>query len=125
MSVVRSLAEVASRFGKNVRTAQRWKRAGLPRAPGGYDLERVEEWLKTKQYQGASFRALAEVREISELFELAIIHLRQGAEFLFQAVVKARGKGRGRLINRLIREILVSTMRQASLWQEKGGESPE
>ena len=119
--IVKKLSDVARYFGKTPRTVQRWKRAGMPRTSGGYDLGQVETWLKEMRYLGATFRAMADEKELQDLFEIAVLQLRRGLQSLCQAYVFARGKGRIRLIERALNEILHTTMQQASLLEEKSG----
>ena len=123
--VVRTLAQVAKHFGRSHRTAQRWKRAGMPRLPGhGYDLGEIEGWLKTVSHLGATFRQMEADERVNALFESAVVHLRRGLQNLCQAFVKARGAGRTRLVDRAVREILHGAARQQSLLEEEGGEAP-
>ena len=120
--VVRTLAQVAKHFGRSPRTAQRWKRAGMPRLPGhGYDLGEIAHWLKTASYLGATFRQMEADERVNALFESAVVQLRRGLQNLCQAFVKARGAGRIRLIDRAVRDILRGAAWQQSLLEQGGG----
>jgi hypothetical protein len=125
MPIVKSKADVARYLGISYRTVQNWARAGMPRlSDGRYDSDQVETWLKEKRYLGATFRAMASDKEIQDLFGIAVLQLRRGLQSLCQAYVFARGKGRIRLIERALSEILHTTMQQASLLETKEGEHP-
>lgn len=123
--IVRSLREVGNHFGRTLRTAQRWRRAGMPKCSAGYDLGQCAEWLKTKSRAGASFRGLERQDLADKLFDLAVQELRRGLQHLCQAFIKARGKSRQHLVDRAVRNILKGCVIQASLLEEKrGGEGP-
>lgn len=120
--IVRSLREVAEHFGRCPRTAQRWRRAGLPRCSAGYDLGQVEQWLKARAYIGASLRKLEEQALADDLFELAVQELRRGLQHLCQAFIKARGESRQHLVDRAVRQILKGCVVQASLLEQESRE---
>lgn len=61
--------------------------------------------------------------QIKDLFDLAEGELRKGLQHLCQVYVSVRGKSRARLIDRALREILHSTMQQASLLENGEGEA--
>lgn len=114
--VVQSLAEVGRHFGRCRRTAQRWRRAGLPRlSSGAYDLDEIGGWLKTTKGLGATFRQMESDEQVTILFERAVMELRRGLQHLCESFVKARGRTRATLIHRALRGILQDTMKQVSL----------
>lgn len=120
--IVRSLREVGEHHGRTLRTAQRWRRAGMPKCSAGYDLEQCAEWLRNRARAGASLRELDQQIRLDNLFDLAVRELRRGLQDLCQAFIKARGKGRDRLIDRAVRDILHGAARQQSLLEQGGGE---
>jgi hypothetical protein len=116
--VVKTLVEVGQHFGKCSRTINRWRRAGMPRlAGGGYDLDQIASWLRNKSYLGSSFRVLQAEAQVQALFQIAVAELHQGLEHFCEAFVKARGRGRDRLIEQAVREVLGDTMKQGNLWE--------
>ncbi len=117
---VRTLREVGEHFGKTVRTAQRWRRAGMPKSSAGFDLGQIEEWLRSKPYLGKSFQEMETEVQIQDLFDLAVMELRRGLRHLCQAFIRARGKTRQQLIDRAVRGVLHGCLVQASLLE--GGE---
>ena len=121
--IVKSLREVGTHFGRTTRTAQRWRRAGMPRQTGsGYDLDQCADWLRARAGSGASLRELERQAMVERLFEQAVWALRRGLLDLCDAFVRARGKGRSRLIDRAVREILHGAARQQGLWEGEGGD---
>jgi hypothetical protein len=122
LNTVRTLREVGEHFKRTTRTAQRWRKAGLPRTALGYDLAECKKWLEARAYTGATFRASELQAQVDRLFDLAVEDLRRGLQHLCLAFIKARGKTRARLVDRAVREILQVTMHQASLLErEEGG----
>jgi len=118
---VMTLVELGKHFGKCRRTMQRWRRAGMPRtAGGGYDVGQVETWLETARYLGATFRKMEADERVNSLFERAVVELRQGLQHLCESFVRARGKGRSRLIDRAVRDILHGAAHQQSLLENEG-----
>lgn len=123
--IVRTLREVAEHRNRCARTAQRWRKAGLPKTPAGYDLDAVDHWLEAKPYLGASFKQLEEEAQIQDLFHLAVLDLRRGLQHLCESFIKARGRNRAHLVDRAVRDILHGTMRQGILLEEEGGGAPK
>jgi hypothetical protein len=124
--IVRGLSEVARHFEKSTRTAQRWRRAGMPKLAGGrYDLGQVEEWLQGAKYLGSTFRQLEADTRVDTLFQTAVVQLRMGLENLCGAYLKSRGRNRALLVDRAVRDILHGTMRQVSLLEKEGGGAPK
>jgi hypothetical protein len=119
--IVKSLVQVALHFGRTPRTAQRWRRAGMPKTRGGYDLDQVDLWLRGRAYQGATLRQLEHDAQVQTLFELAVADLRRGLLRLCEGFITARGRTRARLIDRAVREILHGSARQQSLLEGEGG----
>jgi predicted transcriptional regulator len=113
--IVKRVAEVAEFFGKTPRTVRNWIRAGMPKLSGGagYDLQQVEDWLRSVKYLGGFRGAEADLKAAS-LFESSVMHLRRGLEQLCRAYVSVRGKTRERLIARALRDIVHGVMRQES-----------
>jgi phage terminase Nu1 subunit (DNA packaging protein) len=123
--IVRSLREVGEHFGRCTRTAQRWRRAGMPKTHGrGYDLQKCEEWLRRAKNAGASLRQQELEAEINRLVELAATDLRAGLIHLCQAYLRARGQNRERLLDLATKRILKGTLFQLGLLEKKGGEAP-
>jgi hypothetical protein len=121
--VAKSLQEVARHLGKSLRQTQRYARAGMPRISGGYDLHQVEIWLKSAKYSGSSLRRLEQESLAADLFDLAVLELRQGLQHLCQVFIMARGKTRVRLVERALKGILQGTMQQCSLLEGREGEA--
>lgn len=122
LNTVRTLREVGEHFGKTCRTAQRWKKLGLPRTALGYDLAECKKWLEARAYTGATFRASELQVQVDRLFDLAVEDLRRGLQHLCLAFVKARGRTRARLIDRAVGHILIGVAHQQSLLEGEGGE---
>lgn len=123
-NLVRTQKKVALHFGRTVRTVQRWIRAGMPKTARGYDLADCEKWLKAQAYRGSVFKEVEHQVLVDRLFELAVEDLRRGLLHLCSAYVRIRGKGRARLIDRTVRDILHGSARQQSFLEGegKGGE---
>lgn len=122
--IVRSLRKVGEHFGRTLRTAQRWRRAGMPKCSAGYDLEQCADWLRARAGSGASLREMERQVLVEKLFDLAVVELRRGLQHLCASFVKARGKGRARLIDRAVRDILRGAHHQQSLLEGEGGARP-
>lgn len=120
LHIVRSLRKVGEHFGRTLRTAQRWRRAGMPKCSAGYDLEQCADWLRARAGSGASFREMELQALVERLFEQAVWELRRGLQHLCSSFIKARGKTRARLIDRAVRDILRGAHQQQSLLEGEG-----
>ena len=122
--LVRSQTEVARHFKVTDKTVGNWRRAGMPGFYGSYDLNQIEVWLKSRKYQGARFKAMEQETKATALLEVAVGELRRGLEHLVAAWSLARGRGRQRLLDQVLKGVVHGAMNQMSFLEaDEGGKS--
>jgi phage terminase Nu1 subunit (DNA packaging protein) len=118
--LVKTQVEVARFFQVTERTVSNWKKSGMPtKTRGGYDLDAINHWRQTQKYLGASLKACEQEGKTVALFQIAVGELRRGLEHLCAAYLLARGKGRQRLIDQTLKDIVMGTMVQGDLLGEE------